>query len=113
MSSSHHRDFLKTMQLRPIRRAAAARDLPDVGIETETRSAPLPFMSNRFQTAADGRAAIGGDFSSEFESRSLLRRRTRPYPLAGIAVYNWSDGPGAWWRFLQLAPPAEEGRADE
>ncbi|MDQ0318844.1 hypothetical protein QO002_000982 [Pararhizobium capsulatum DSM 1112] len=107
MSSSHHQNFLKTMQLRSISRSAPA--LTDAA--AELHGAPLPFLSGRFQLGAENEPIVVG-LSVGSQNAPLPAARVTSYPPAGIAVYNWADGPGAWWRFLQPSPPmspTEEG----
>jgi len=79
---------------------------PRLGVD-----APLPFLSSRFQLGAENEAIVF-DFPGGLDDGPSFHDRVTPYPPAGIAVYNWSDGPGAWWRFLRPSQPTsgtEEG----
>ncbi|WP_143523559.1 hypothetical protein [Pararhizobium arenae] len=110
MSSHPHQNFLQSLSLRAVNRSAEV--LPEFA--KKLLKPPTSFMSGRFDPRTENNAD-SAETPILIDKRWRLSARLRRYPPAGIAVYNWHDGPGAWWRFLKpdqpdSHPSVEEGR---
>ena len=101
MSSSSSPNFLASLSLRTLLPSDAAQRPVDA---PKTLSAPPPFLCHRFHLT-NGIEKAASEPLSELDQRRFLQQRLRQYPPAGIAVYNWNDGPGAWWRLLTPDQP--------